>query len=260
MIDRFWQVLDLDPITWRNIGRFIEVGKYIQAARPGEHGLYVLHDGQNILRAVDSNNHVQREITGNLTTTPQVLAEELASEGRWDRVHVISKQHLAEVAKQAQQPEQRSLSMPAYYHLVYSLLWGDGQGYVTVPPPAGHWNHWTYHGIEQFVAQLGSEAGLALCVFDGEQLAIGLIAELHNGQVAYVTTFDAYAAETTPQLSATGLEQLWQLLEQRGVPAAAALICSRAAFEAWLVAPDKIASLRQAATAGEAWWRLREAL
>ncbi len=148
--------------------------------------------------------------------------------------------------------------MPAYYHLVYSLLWGDGQGYVTVPPPAGHWNHWTYAGIEQFVAQLGSEAGAALCVFDGAALAIGLIAEFHNGQVAYVTTFDAYSAEAVPQLSADGLDQLRSLIEQRGVPAGAALICSRVAFEAWLVAPDKIASLQQAATNGEAWWWLRE--
>ncbi|WP_110518372.1 hypothetical protein [Herpetosiphon llansteffanensis] len=260
MIDRFWQVLDLDPITWRNIGRFIEVGKYFQAALPGEHGLYVLHDGQQILRAVDSNNQVQREITGQLATTPQALAEELASEGRWDRVHVISKQHLAEVARQAQQPEQRGLSMPAYYHLVYSLLWGDGQGYVTVPPPAGHWNHWSYAGIEQFIAQLGAEAGLALCVFDAEQLAIGLIAEVRNGNVAYVTTFDAYAAEAVPTLSAHGLEHVLKLLEQRGVPAGAALLCSRAAFEDWLIAPDKLASLQHAAVANEAWWWLREPL
>ena len=34
MIDPHWQLVDLDPRTWRNIGRFINPGLYIRAGNP----------------------------------------------------------------------------------------------------------------------------------------------------------------------------------------------------------------------------------
>jgi hypothetical protein len=38
MIDPHWILEDLDPHTWRNLGRFIDPGLYIRAARPDERG------------------------------------------------------------------------------------------------------------------------------------------------------------------------------------------------------------------------------
>ena len=58
MIDPHWQVIDLDPVTWRNLGPFLLPERYIAAAQPGEHGLFVLHEHGQILKVVDT--HAQR--------------------------------------------------------------------------------------------------------------------------------------------------------------------------------------------------------
>jgi hypothetical protein len=42
-------LVDLDPLTWRHIGHFFDPGQYIRMARPGEHGLFILHDQGTVL-------------------------------------------------------------------------------------------------------------------------------------------------------------------------------------------------------------------
>ena len=54
MIDPHWQVIDLDPVTWRNLGPLLEPQRYIAAAQPDEHGLFILHDQGRLLKVVDT--------------------------------------------------------------------------------------------------------------------------------------------------------------------------------------------------------------
>src|SRR5689334_11907713 len=130
MIDPHWSLVDLDPRTWRNLGRLIEPGQYVSAAQPGERGLFVLHDGARILRVVDSERGVRRDLTLSLERGPAALAHELHARGEWQRVHVIDRRHLANVARLAQATSRRELTLDQYYHLVYSLLWDAAGGYA----------------------------------------------------------------------------------------------------------------------------------
>jgi hypothetical protein len=263
MIDPHWSLVDLDPHTWRNLGQLIEPGRYVGAAQPGEHGLFVLHDGARILRAVDSASGVRRDLALSLGRGPAALARDLYACGEWQRVHVIDRRHLAEVARLAQATPRRELTLDQYYHLVHTLIWGADDGYVSLPPHPGHWHGWTYAGVTAFVARLPDPATVALGVLDGTTTEIGLILDLRGGLIRTLTTFETFGLPAPAfELTAVSFERLWALLESRrldGAPMpAAALLCSRGAFDAWLEGEDKLGALEGAALRGEAFWQLRE--
>jgi hypothetical protein len=261
MIDPHWSLVDLDPRTWRAIGRFFDPGQYIRAAQPGEHGLFVLHDGTRVLRAVDSQTGVRSDLALDTLGDPHALLERLYAHGEWQRVHLIDKRHLAEVARMSQAVTRRDLTLDQYYHMVYRLLWNNGGGYLCLPPRPAAWHGWTYAGVQAFVARLPDAATVALGVLDGDALLIGLILELRGGLIRVVTTFEALGEPAPAAVSSAAFEHLWLLLEQRsaaGSPSpAAALLCTEAVFEAWLTADDKPAILEHAAQSGAAYWRLR---
>jgi hypothetical protein len=261
MIDPQWSVVDLDPRTWRNIGKYFDPGQYIRAAQPNEHGLFVLHEDGRLLRTVDNLRGVRRDLVIPDCKAPQELARRLFGQGEWDRVHVINKRHLADVARRAQATPRRELTLDGYYHLVYRLLWDDSDGYVCVPPHPGHWHGWTYTGVRQFVDQLPAAATLALGVFDDEAVSISLILELRDGMIRRVTTFEGLELPPSdPRLSAKFLDQLWSCLEAESAPPAGVLLCSASAFNAWIAADDKAAFLQRVSQEGAAHWRLRLAV
>lgn len=258
MIDPHWQVIDCDPHTWRNLGPFFEPARYIRAGTPDEHALYLLHDRGRMLRAVDTHAGVRRDLGIAEITNPRQTAAELYARGEWQRVHIIDKRHLAEVARRAQVPANRSLHLDAYYHQVYHLLWDGGAGYVTLPAPAGQWHGWRYDTVAAFFGRLPSSSSLALGVFEGPDLYIGLILEVREATIVRVTTFEGLAP--TPELpdwSPESLNTLWQALAAQFAPPAGVLLCSRAAFESWLNAPDKWAALQDAQAAGQASFRVQ---
>src|SRR4051812_20397825 len=154
MIDPYWQVVDLDPVTWRQIGRFFDPGQYLRTAQSGEHGLFVLHEQGNVLRIVDSKTGVRCDIILKTINDPQASARQLYATGEWQRVHIIDKRHLNQVAHSAQASPRRELTLDQYYHEVYQLLWGEPDGYVSIPPHPGHWHGWRYQEIKELLADL----------------------------------------------------------------------------------------------------------
>jgi hypothetical protein len=257
MIDPHWILEDLSPRTWRNLGRFIDPGLYIRAVRPGERGLFVLHDGGRVLRIVDSALGVRRDLAIDSAAEPHVLADELYSEGHWQRVHVIDRRHLAAVARQAQATPRRDLTLDQYYLLVHQLLWDGGDGYVCAPAHSGRWNGWSYADVVSFVGRLPAATTLALGVLDGEILAIGLILELRDAMIGRVTTFEALDLPVgEPRISNASLERLWDALGQRFAPPAGVLLCTQAIFDAWIAEGGKAGVLEAAVAEHQAAWRL----
>jgi hypothetical protein len=252
MIDPHWDVVDLDPVTWRNIGRFIDVAQYVSAAQPGEHGLFIVHDQGQVLKVFDTDRSARSGVKIDRVVDAHALAKELYARGQWDRVHIIDRRHLARVGYLAGASANRSLHLDGYYQLVYDLIWDGGTGYVAEPPKPDHWNHWTMSQLEQFVSRLPKSASIALGVFEGAQLNIGLVLEFKQGNIVRVTTFEAPALQPIdPRLSADFLDQLWQQLENIAPPAAV-LLWEQKVFDDWIAAEDKIAHLMQAVQNGTA--------
>jgi len=257
MLDLNWSVADLDPRTWRNLGRFIDVSQYLRTAQPDEHGLFVLHAAGRPLRVFDTRAGARPDLGLTQVDDPRLLAHSLFETGEWDRVHVFDKGHLAAVAQRAQTIANRALDLDAYYRQVFELMWRDPTGYVSVPPHPGDWHGWTYAGVQRFLERLPASASLALGVFDGDTLAIGLVLEARAGRIQRVTTFEALALPPADlALSPAFLRQLWAGLEQHCAPPAAALLYTAAGFEAWITAADKAASLTHSLQAGSALLQL----
>jgi hypothetical protein len=255
MIDLNWSVVDLDPVTWRNLGPFLPPREYIAAARPGEHGLFILHDGGTLLNVVDTASTQRPEGIPNRVDDPVGLAQALHERGAWDRVHVIDRRHLARVAAQAQATNRRDYTLDAYYHLVYTLIWGDASGYACVPPRLNHWHGWTYEGISRFVKDLPSPGSLALGVYAGESLVIGLILVCEAGLIRRVTTFEGLSWESpTTGPTEQMLTSLHNVLDAQFAPPAAILLCTEDAFSGWLEADEKMAYLAEARANGSAIW------
>jgi len=260
MIDPQWDVVDLDPVTWRNLGRFIDPPQYVRAAQPGEHGLFIVHDQGRVVKVFDTDRARRSGVKIDRVVDARALAKELHARGHWDRVHVINQQHLARVGYLAGASANRSLHLDGYYQLVYDLIWDRSDGYVAEPPKPDHWNHWTMSQLEQFVSRLPKSASIALGVFDGTRLNIGLVLEFKQGNILRVTTFEAPALQPiVPQLSTDFLDQLWQQLDTIAPPAAV-LLCTQAAFEELITTPDKAACLLGAVQNGSAVLRSIEAV
>ncbi len=260
MIDPHWDVIDLDPVTWRNLGRFIDVPQYMRAAQPGEHGLFIVHDQGRVLKVFDTDRSARAGVKIDRVVDARALAKELYARGQWDRIHVIDQRYLARVGRVAGASANRSLHLDGYYQLVYDLIWDGGDGYVAEPPKPGHWNHWTMSRIEQFVSRLPKSASIALGVFEGERLNIGLVLEFKQGNIVRVTTFEAPALQPiAPQFSPDFLDQLWQQLENIAPPAAV-LLCLQPIFDEWITTPDKMAFILEATQNGNALVRLVEAV
>jgi hypothetical protein len=256
MIDPQWQVVDLDPATWRQIGRFLDPGQYIRAAQPGEHGLFVLHERGVVLRVVDSETGVRDDLALGRIEDPRECARHLYARGEWQRVHVIDKVHLALVARAVQYGPQRERTLDQYYHRVYQLLWDDPLGYVCLPAHPGHWHGWTYHYLKDLVNSLPfSPASLALGVFAEKQWLIGLILVCESGRIRKVTTFEALDMQnTTAGLSKETLAVLWQGLAETIAPPAGLLLCSQEVFEAWIHQEEKMQVLLAARQSKQAYW------
>jgi hypothetical protein len=261
MIDPNWRLEDLDPRTWRAIGAFFDPGLYIRAGTPGERGLFVAHDSGRLLNVVDTSDGVRRDFDLARVEDPAVVARSLYERGEWDRVHVIDRKHLEAVAAQAQHISSRELTLDAYYRKVFHLIWGDGNGYVAVPPRPAGWNGWTYEAIRQFVDRFQQPASLALGVIDDGTLVIGLIAEVSGGMIRAVTTFEALPlAADALAVSERFLDQLWSAMAERIQPPGAVVLCTSTVFDAWVYQPEKASTIRRAIDTGEAVLRLREDL
>jgi hypothetical protein len=256
MIDPNWQVVDLDPVTWREIGRFFDPGHYLRTVQAGEHGLFVLHERGNVQRIVDSKTGVRRDLLLEGIDDPQECAQRLYERGEWERVHVVEKGHLALVAQSAQATPQRELTLDQYYHRVYQLLWGNPVGYVSVPAHPGHWHGWTYKYLRDVLQKVSSSpASLALGVFEGDRLLIGLILMCAGGQICKVTTFEVLPAGSFALgLSAVTVTDLREALAETIAPPAGVLLCAQEVFEDWIEREEKMEILLAGREKGLAYW------
>jgi hypothetical protein len=218
--------------------------------------LYVLHDNGRVLKVHDTHARQQRDLGLAHIDDPHATARALFATENWSRVHVINKQHLANVARAAQQIEHRRLTLDAYYHFVAAWLWREPDGYVCQPPRPPTWNGWTYADAQAFARRLPNPATAALGVLDDGAIHIGLVLEIRDGLIRTLTTFEALTLPRPLPLAKTTLDTLAAAISARFAPLAAALVCDRGVFEGWLKASDKSAFLHAAAGQRKAFWRL----
>ena len=236
MINPQWSVVDLDPITWRAIGEYINPGRYVRAGNDGEHALYVLHDNGQILNIVDTTTGRRMDIVPGPLDDPEAAAAELYATGEWDRVHLVDRQHLAAVAHEAQSDPRHDLTLDAYYRLVSHLMWSNSDSrYVVHPPRETTWHGWTYAAVQEWVLQLPNPATVALGVVGESGLRIGVIAQIEDGLITILTTFESLPIRRDEiDLTAATADRIWDALAAKFSPPAELLLCSPEVFEDWI--------------------------
>ena len=236
MINPHWSVVDLDPVTWRAIGEYISPGRYVRAGNDGEHALYVLHDNGQILNIVDTATGRRTDLDLGPLDDPDATAADLYATGEWDRVHLIDRQHLAAVAHEAQSDPHHDLTLDAYYRLVHHLVWSNSDSrYVVQPPRESTWHGWTYAAVQEWVMRLPDPATVALGVTGESGLRIGIIAQIENGLITILTTFEALPIPREEvELTVDMANRLWNAIAGKFSPPAELLLCSQAVFEDWI--------------------------
>ncbi len=255
MIWEHWEVIDLDPRTWRNLGALFNPVNFITRARPGERILSILHQEGRVLKVYDSEKGVRRDLKlETIEHAPRTAQELYKSEQDLDRVQIFDKRSLVAFADGAQRSLHPEWDLDEHYRFIYGLAEDDPAGICYYPPRPSHWHHFTYDEVRHFIeAVVPSPSTLVLVVFEDEEVYISLILGIRDHKIKLVSTLDTLVPlGIGPKVSMADRERILEGVAQRFDRPSFSLFIQRAAFEAWLMAEDKGAVLRQAIAQGTA--------
>src|SRR3954454_15655505 len=99
-------------------------------------------------------------------------------------------------------------------------MWSNSDSrYVVYPPRETTWHCWTYSSIQQWVSGLPSPSTVALGVIRDDCLRIGVIAQVSNGLIDILTTFEALAlSRDSIVLTAESRDRLWDAIAEKFAP------------------------------------------
>ncbi len=255
MIWEHWEVVDLDPHTWRNLGTLFNPQNFLSRARPGERVLSILHEDGEVLKVYDSALGVRHDLDlETIEDAPRVAKELYEAEKGLAEVQIFDKKSLIAFADRAQRGFRPDWDLDEHYHFVYGLAEDDPQGICYYPPHPPHWNHFTYEEVRHFIKEVvPSPSTLVLAVFDRDQLYISLILGIRDHKIKLVSTFDALVPLGLESRIGMGDRQrILKLVEERFDIPSFSFFAQRSAFEAWLTAADKQKALQQAVAEGTA--------
>lgn len=254
MIHANVQVVDLDPLTWRNLGLIAPFAELATRRPQLTNTLSILHDHGKVLR-VDQPEGLTVDLPqsiDNPMVVAQTLYERLPS---LERIQIFDKARLAAYSNAVQQLDWNTLSLDEFYLSAWKLAEGDPIGLCSYPPRPDHWNHFYFDALRKHLQALPDGATLALGVYEDHTPWFTLIAQVRAGEIRLITTFETLARSGVSYSSDTldTIEHICTTIAQQIGPLAYALFCARDVFEHWLVAPAKAAILEQASRAGHAF-------
>ncbi len=255
MIWEHWEVIDLEPRTWRNLGALFDPANFLTRAQPGERILSILHQEGQVLKVHDSARGVRRDLKlETIENAPRTAQELYESEPGLDRVQIFDKRSLVAFADGAQRSVHPEWDLDEHYRFVYGLAEDDPQGICYYPPRPSHWKHFTYDQARHFIEEVAPDPStLVLVVFEGEEVYISLILGIRDHKIKLVSTLDTLVPlGIGPRVSMADRERILEGVAQRFDQPSFSLFIQRAAFDAWLTAEDKGAVLRQAIAEGTA--------
>lgn len=103
--------------------------------------------------------------------------------------------------------------------------------------------HLVYQLFRESARSTRDSATVALGVFDGKRVVVGLILQVEDDMLRTVTPLDSLQLDAPLTVSAESFERLWDALIHTLKPPAAALLCDRATFEGLVQAENKLSYL-----------------
>jgi len=255
MIYEHWDVVDLDPVTWRNLGPYFDPRNFTTRGDPSERTLSILHDGGCVLKVWDSEEGARDDLHLDVIPDPLATAKELYESNRsWDRVQIFDKKSVLSFAHQAQELVHPEWDLDEYIAWVWELADADPEGLCDYPPRPRDWNGWRYSEVKHFVEEvIPDPSTLVLGVIEDGTLWAGLVLGVRDRQIKRVTTFEALLPlGLGPVTRLEDMDEVLALVARKFDPPAAALFCTRQVFEEWMRGEDKAGTLQRAIARGEA--------
>jgi hypothetical protein len=251
MLSRQCRFEDLDTDQWNRLSA-------LALAQAGLRSLYVVHRAGRVLRCVDSRG-AEEALPFDSVEDAQSQAEALLAQRRPAGVDAVWVLDLdAYRAALAAQQKGADVSAPVTAQLAREWEQRFAAGACAVAPRS----EFLYFGLpwarlERFAARmLPPTCTFVLGVFDGEALWATCFAQFQEGSVVCVSTSAALDPEDVKDV--VGLDQhpfLLAAVANRYKRPAFGWFCSRADFEAWMLAPgvaDKEEIFQKAMMAGRA--------
>ncbi len=231
MIHRDVEIVDLDPLTWRQIGQIAPFDDLAQVKPVRGRVLSILHDQGRVLK-IDAPDGLTISLGDQIddpAATARALYEELPD---LDRVQIFDKTSLTAYSDRVQRLDWQALTIDEFYFRAWLLAADDPAGLAYYPPRQPRWHRFDYPAVKDYIAGLADGSVLVLAVFEGEALWFNLIVRVEGGQIRLITSFDtlAEAGAVTPG----DADRLRPLIEQQIGHVAQMIFCSRQQFAAML--------------------------
>jgi hypothetical protein len=237
MIHRNVEIVDLDPLTWRNLGKVLRIDE-LSAIHSVEHRtLSILHQAGTVLKvALPQGVNVQLDSTIN---DPQQFARQLYENAahQVDCVQIFEKSSLARFSDAVQRLDWQKLTSGDFYLRAYELAQADTAGIVYYPSDqAPRWNVMFKHA-QRLLSTVPDGQTLVLGIYDNGQPYFTLIVKVEQQQITLCTTFEylqpfGIDPAVVPS-TADDVLPIVRLVEQHIGKVAHSLFCDRMAFEAW---------------------------
>jgi hypothetical protein len=237
MIHRHIEIVDLYPLTWRNLGQVMRIDE-LAAHRPAQNRtVSILHQAGKVIK-VAAPQGVNAEV-GTSINDPQRTARKLYEQlaDQVDGVQIFEKSSLARFSDAVQRLEWQKLTSGEFYLRAYQLAEGDAAGIVYYPPSQAPYQYGLFKQAQDLINTIPDGQTLVLGIYDNGKPYFTLIAKVEQQQITLCTTFEylqPFGVDPAVVPSkASDAEQIVPLIEQHIGKVAYKLFCDRAAFEAW---------------------------
>lgn len=255
MIARDVEIVDLSPVTWRNLLSLMDLTRIADTRPTHPNILSVLHQGGKVQRVYAPAGYrlpALEEIDD-----PQELAKKLYYQlPGLDRVQILALESLGRFSDQVQRLEWQSLDAEDFLFRAYLLAEQDPAGLCFYPPFSWSWNGLSLNEIRHWVAAGPSPSAYFLGVTRDAVPWATLILRVEGGKLRLITTVHYLAkfqlAVDQWPTSPLDLGPICEAINNNIAPVRAAMVCDYFVLARLLASEDKRRDLMAATAEGSA--------
>jgi hypothetical protein len=237
------EIIDLYPLTWRNVGALFRIDEWSNN-RPytNEKVLSILHDHGHILKIdAPAGISISADVAAHLVTDPRALAQSLFyANPHLMRVQIFEKNALSAYSANVQRLDWRHLASGDFYLNAFQIADADPVGLCYYPPERAPYalQQRVLKTVDALVKSTPDGSALVLGIYDQGQPYFTLILQVRAGLITLCTTFEHLAPQgIDPMLipaSESDSTRVIVAVEKAVGPVAHALFCDRATLEQWM--------------------------
>jgi hypothetical protein len=255
MIARDVEIVDLSPVTWRNLLSLLDLSRIADTRPVHPNVLSVLHQNGKVLRVYAPAGY--RLPALEQVDDPQEMAKKLYYQlPGLDRVQILAIESLGRFSDQVQRMEWQSLDAEDFLFRAFLLAEQDPAGLCFFPSFSWSWNGLSLQSIRTWAAAGPNPSAYFLGVTREAVPWATLILKVEDGKLRLVTTVQYLAkfqlsVDRWPT-SPLDLGSICEAINGNIAPVRAALVCDYFVLARLLASEDKRRDLLAATTEGSA--------